>query len=57
MKYIIDVAVFCGPRCSNNPQKSPLKDLKYALWQRDLGEMGELDENQVDGHVFGNYVG
>ena len=24
-----------------------MKDLKYALWQRDLGEMGELEENQA----------
>jgi len=31
----------------NEDKQSKCWDLKYALWQRDLGEMGELEEAQV----------
>ena len=32
-------------------QQQQQQDLKYALWQRDLGEMGELEEAQVRDHL------
>lgn len=31
----------------NEDKGSPLWNFKYALWQRDIGELGELDETQV----------
>lgn len=31
----------------NEDKESQLWDLKYALWQRDLGDWGDLDEGQV----------
>ncbi|CAJ1401738.1 unnamed protein product [Effrenium voratum] len=31
----------------NEDKQSRCWDFKYALWQRDIGEMGELDETQV----------